>query len=57
MRSVIELLREFVRIANASQTTSDPAEVLREQARLGQLFLEAEELVKAIDSGQVGEMS
>lgn len=51
MRTAVDLIRELVRIANQSQTVSDPAEVQREQAKLGALILEAEEWLKTVDEG------
>jgi hypothetical protein len=54
MRTGLEIIRELVRIANATLTTTSLEDIRAEQYKLGQLILEAEEYLAIVD-GRVKE--
>jgi len=57
VRTAIEMLRELVRISNATLTLTSVDAIREEQYRLGQLILEAEAYLSVIDTAARKEMA
>jgi len=57
MRTGLEIIRELVRIANATLTLTSVDAIRDEQYKLGQLILEAEQYLAVIDGAARKEMA